>query len=97
MTNFSTALAFLLVYLAAINIITFAAFVIDKAKAVHKRWRIKESTLFGLALLGGSLGGIIGMKVARHKTRKPAFKYGLPAILLLDAAAIAYLIQSGSL
>ena len=94
MPGFDSAFPYLLAYLGTINLVTFAAFVADKAKAIRKSWRISESTLLGLAMLGGSLGGIIGMKVARHKTRKPKFKYGLPAILLIEAAGGMYLAYS---
>lgn len=90
-----TSIDILLAYLAAINAVTLIAFIADKVKAMRGSWRIKESTLLGLALLGGSLGGMVGMGAARHKIRKPAFKYGLPAMLLIHVAAILYLMQAG--
>lgn len=53
-------MSYLFIYLAAINVIAFAAMGIDKAKARAGKWRIAESTLFALAALGGALGGTLG-------------------------------------
>ncbi|KSV57991.1 hypothetical protein ASU35_14485 [Acetivibrio ethanolgignens] len=64
---------------------------IDKEKAIHGQWRIPEKTLFGIALLGGSVGSILGMEVFRHKTKHLSFRAGMPAILILQLTAI-YLI-----
>lgn len=80
----------LLVYLLAINIITFATYGIDKMKAKRNKWRISEATLLLLALCGGSLGAWAGMKVWHHKTKHLKFKYGVPAIILLQIAATMY-------
>ena len=56
-------------YLAMLNLIGFALMGIDKKRAVKKLWRIPESTLFIIALIGGSIGSIIGMRVFHHKTK----------------------------
>lgn len=80
----------LLVYLLAINIITFATYGIDKMKAKRNKWRISEATLLLLALCGGSLGAWAGMKVWHHKTKHLKFKYGVSAIILLQIAAAMY-------
>ena len=77
-----------LVYLAAVNIIGFVLFGIDKRRAVRHAWRIKESTLFITAVIGGSVGCIIGMQVFRHKTKHRKFVIGMPLILILQAAAV---------
>ena len=61
---------YLLVFILAMNIITFLAYGIDKLKAVKDRWRIPEKTLLLLGLAFGSVGGIAGMKIFHHKTRK---------------------------
>jgi len=79
-------------YLMVINLIAFAAFGIDKLKAVRDGWRISEKTLMGLAVVGGSVGALIGMKVFRHKTRKRLFRIGVPLILVAQAAAVIWLI-----
>lgn len=81
-------------YLVLINMIGFAGMGIDKRRAVKKLWRIPESTLFIIALIGGSLGSIIGMRIFHHKTRHWYFAYGMPAILFLQIAAVAALIFS---
>ncbi len=78
-------------YLAAMNIALFTLMGIDKQRAIHGQWRIAEKTLFGLALLGGSLGGILGMRTFRHKTKHASFKYGFPAILALQLVLLGWL------
>ena len=76
-----------LAYLALMNGAAFGAMGIDKWKARHDKWRIRERTLFLLAILGGSPGAILGMLLFRHKTRHWYFRYGLPAILIFQIAA----------
>ena len=78
-------------YVVLINLALFAVMGIDKYKARNGLWRIPEKTLFGLALLGGSIGGILGMKLFRHKTRHNSFKFGFPAILLLQLTLLGWL------
>lgn len=63
------------IYIISINSITFLAFGIDKFKAVHDMWRIKESVLITLMLAGGAIGSYTGMKVFHHKTTKIKFKF----------------------
>ncbi|MGN0324813.1 MAG: DUF1294 domain-containing protein [Lachnospiraceae bacterium] len=82
-------------YFLIINITGFAIMGIDKWKAKHHAWRIPENTLFIVAIIGGSLGAIIGMYTFRHKTKHWYFVYGLPAILALQIVIISYLIGSG--
>ena len=79
------------VYIFIINIIAFAVYGIDKRKAIKNRFRIKESTLFLLAILGGSIGALFGMYAFRHKTKKWYFKFGVPLILLLQIALVIYI------
>jgi uncharacterized membrane protein YsdA (DUF1294 family) len=62
---------------------------IDKYKAKKGLWRIPEKTIFLIALLGGSGGALLGMHIFRHKTKHWYFRYGLPAILMLQAALLA--------
>ena len=71
-------------YLFVINVITFAAFGLDKRKAKKRKFRIRENVLLGLALIGGSLGAMAGMFLFHHKTRKPAFRIGIPVLFLLQ-------------
>ena len=77
----------LILYYILINLIGLSAMVIDKIRAMERRFRIPESVLLILALLGGSLGCIAGMIIFRHKKRKPKFRYGLPLILILQIGA----------
>ena len=77
-------------YLLAVNAAAFILFAADKRKAVHKKWRIREFTLLGLAFAGGSAGGLLAMHVFRHKTQKTAFKIGMPLMLAGHAALMIY-------
>ena len=79
----------ILAYLFMINAAAFAAFAIDKHAAIKHKTRIREVTLFGLALAGGSIGALGGMYAFRHKTQKKAFNIGIPLILLFQAAVLA--------
>lgn len=81
-----------IIYLIAINIITFLVMGLDKWKAKRGSWRIQEATLFTLVLFGGGIGGILGMMVFHHKTKKLKFKIGFPAILIIEAAMIIYIL-----
>ena len=83
----------ILIYLAAITVVTFIVYGIDKWKAQHKRWRIPESVLLGLAVIGGSVGAWLGMQVCHHKTRHKKFKYGVPAILAAQVALAVWCLK----
>ena len=78
----------LLYYLIVINIVTFLVYGIDKWKAKQGSWRISEATLLILAVIGGCIGVLLGMKVWRHKTQHKKFKYGLPLILLAQEVQV---------
>lgn len=81
-------------YFVVVDLLGFAVMGIDKRRAVKRLWRIPESTLFIIAIIGGSLGSIIGMRFFHHKTRHWYFVYGMPAILLLQIAAVVALLNS---
>lgn len=83
----------ILIYLLLINIGGFLSMYIDKRRAVKKKWRIPEKTLFLIAIIGGSIGSILGMHLFRHKTKHWYFLYGMPCILILQI--IAALLLSG--
>lgn len=78
-------------YLILMNLIAFALYGIDKRRAKQGAWRISEYTLLLVALLGGSLGALLGMRYFRHKTRHRKFRYGIPLILLLQLGLGLYL------
>jgi len=85
-------LKYLVYYLIAINIIGFLSMFVDKVKAEHRMWRIPERTLFLIAFLLGATGSFIGMKVCRHKTLHPQFKYGIPTLIILNLIIIGYVV-----
>ena len=82
----------ILIYLAIITVVTFLVYGIDKWKAQHKRWRIPESVLLGLAAIGGSVGAWLGMQVWHHKTQHKKFKYGVSAILAAQVVVAVWLL-----
>lgn len=86
---------FVALYLTVINLTGFAVMGIDKRKAVRHLWRVRESTLFLIALLGGSVGSILGMRMFRHKTRHWYFIYGMPAILVLQILLAVFILTRG--
>ncbi len=86
----NTDLKIILLYLFAINIVAFFTFGIDKLKAKRDKWRIPESTLLSMAVLGGSIGALAGMKVWRHKTLHDKFRIGIPVIIALQIAAVVW-------
>ncbi|MCD8195602.1 MAG: DUF1294 domain-containing protein [Lachnospiraceae bacterium] len=71
-------------YFIIVNIIGFALMGIDKRKARKQQWRIPEKTLFLAAIIGGSVGTLLGMYVFHHKTRHWYFVVGMPLILILQ-------------
>lgn len=71
-------------YILFINLIAFLTIYIDKKKAINRKWRIKESSLIFLSIIGGSLGTYIGMYTFRHKIRHLKFNLGIPIIILFQ-------------
>ena len=84
MITMQTITAVGLIYLIGINLAGFIIMGVDKKRAIRGAWRISEASLFFTALLGGSLGCILGMQHFRHKTKHWYFKYGIPAILVVQ-------------
>ena len=80
-----------LIYLAVINVVTFFMYGIDKWKAKRSKWRISEATLLGMAVIGGSIGAWLGMKTWHHKTLHKKFRYGVPAIIIIQLALAGYI------
>ncbi|MBQ5975860.1 MAG: DUF1294 domain-containing protein [Bacteroidales bacterium] len=80
----------LIYYLLAVNVLTFIVYGVDKWKARSGRWRVPEATLMGLAALGGSVGAWLAMQLFRHKTQKKKFRYGVPALFVLQVAAVLF-------
>ena len=80
------------IYLLVVNFLLFLLMWYDKHEAKVGQWRISEKALFGFALIGGSLGGIMGMHIFHHKTKKWYFKYGFPIILVLQIIILIMLL-----
>ena len=76
---------------AAVSVLLLVLMGVDKRRARLHRWRVPEKALFLAALCGGSAGGLLGMLLFRHKTRKPAFVIGFPALFLAQAALVFWL------
>ena len=81
----------MVIYLSLINVTGFFLMGVDKNRAKRGAWRISEKTLFGCALLGGSMGTTIGMHVFHHKTKHWYFKYGMPLILMIQVLFMCYI------
>ena len=78
-------------YLIVINVIAFLLYGIDKEKARKGRWRISEKELILVAVIGGSVGAFFGMHFFHHKTRHWYFRYGIPAIVILQIILVTVL------
>ena len=81
-------------YLLAVNTTSFLLYGIDKYKAKNGRWRISEATLLMMAVIGGSIGAWVGMRLWHHKTMHKKFKYGIPIIIILQVALAVYLLTN---
>ena len=81
----------ILYYLLAVNIATFLLYGIDKYKAKKSKWRISEVTLLTMAAIGGSIGAWAAMRLWHHKTMHKKFKYGIPVMIIMQIALVAYL------
>ena len=80
-------------YLPAVNLAAFVLMGMDKRRARRGEWRISEKALFLPAVLGGAPGGVLGMQMFRHKTRHWYFRWGFPALLVLQAGLALWLLQ----
>lgn len=77
----------MLLYLLIVNAAAFALMLADKIKAKKNMWRIPEKVLFLAAIIGGSIGSLLGMYLFRHKTKHFSFIFGLPLILAIQVLA----------
>ena len=93
MITMQTITAIGLIYLIGINLAGFIIMGVDKKRAIRGAWRILVVSLFLSALLGGSLGCILGMQHFRHKTKHWYFKYGMPAILVVQVLLFVLLFR----
>ena len=79
-------------YLLLVNLAAFLVMGADKRRAKRGSWRISEKALFLPALLGGALGGVLGMRTFRHKTKHWYFRLGFPLLLVLQAVLLGWLV-----
>ena len=80
------------IYLVCVNLLGLVLMFSDKQRAIRRHWRIPERVLFLTAILGGSLGSLLGMWLFRHKTKHWYFVLGMPLILIVQSVAALILI-----
>jgi uncharacterized membrane protein YsdA (DUF1294 family) len=90
-----SAVAFILRYVFVVNAVGFAIFAWDKRQAKEKRWRVAESKLLLVALLGGTPAAFVACRLFRHKTRKPNFMNRLRAVAVLQVLALVWILVRG--
>ena len=83
-------------YLVIVNIATAIIYGWDKLCAIQHWWRVPEITLLGIAIIGGSIGALLGMRIFHHKTLHLKFKYVVPVILMLQMASLVWLHTMGN-
>ena len=77
-------------YLIVLNLVGFFIMLVDKKRAIKNQWRISEKALIVISIIGGSIGMLAGMSTFRHKTKHKKFTIGIPVILVIQVAILAY-------
>ena len=77
-------------YLIVLNLVGFFIMLVDKKRAIKNQWRISEKALICISIIGGSIGMLAGMSTFRHKTKHKKFTIGIPVILIIQVAILAY-------
>ena len=90
MPNFNYKII-IVIYMVIMSIIGFASMGIDKKRAINKKWRTPEKTLFIIAFLGGAAGSVLGMHIFKHKTKHMKFVIFMPLFLVLQIAALLFI------
>ncbi|MGG2466722.1 DUF1294 domain-containing protein [Paraclostridium bifermentans] len=80
------------IYFLIISCISFLLMCIDKQRAIKHEWRIPESTLMTLSLIGGSIGTYLGMYTFRHKTKHTKFTIGVPICIIINIVLYYFLV-----
>lgn len=83
------------IYMLIMSVIDFFLMLIDKRRARRRQYRIPERVLFGVALLGGCVGGYIGMQLLHHKTKHAKFAVGLPILIVVHIVIFIALMYAG--
>jgi uncharacterized membrane protein YsdA (DUF1294 family) len=78
-------------YVIIVNFCGFFVMRLDKRRAEQAQWRIPESSLFLVAVLGGSIGIYLGMQLFRHKTKRATFRFGIPIFFFLQIAIATFI------
>jgi len=78
------------IYLLGINLLAFILYGIDKRRAIKDKWRIPESTLLGIAIVGGAVGAWTAMQLFRHKTKHWTFRLLVPAFFVLHVVVLGF-------
>lgn len=81
----------IILFLIGVNAMAFILMGIDKQKAIKHKYRIPERTFWGLAILGGAVGALLGMKRFRHKTKHRLFILGMPTLIVIHITLLVYL------
>lgn len=81
----------IILFLIGVNAMAFILMGIDKQKAIRHKYRIPERTFWGLAILGGAVGALLGMKRYRHKTKHRLFILGMPTLIVIHITLLVYL------
>lgn len=84
----------IIIYMLIVNLLAFIIMFIDKRKAIKNEWRISEKFLIIIAIIGGSVGELIGMYVFHHKTKKLKFSIGVPVIIIAQIILIIYILSN---
>lgn len=83
----------LFIMYSLVSAITFLAYAQDKSAAQHNRWRTKESTLHGLALIGGWPGALLAQKFLRHKSSKASFQRVFWVTVVVNVLVVGWLMS----
>lgn len=81
----------LIIYVIVVNFVAFVLYGIDKWKAIHNRWRIRESVLIAIAAFGGAIGALLSMYTFKHKIRKKKFFISVPFFVVVWIVLCGYL------
>ena len=81
----------IIIYFVTVNLFGFASMGIDKYRAQNHKWRISEAMLFFYAIIGGSIGSLVGMRFFRHKTKHKLFTIGIPIVLIIQIILVIFL------
>ena len=83
----------IVIYFAAVNLISFFVCLYDKTAAKKHKGRIRERTLFLLCALGGSPLMFMTMITIRHKTNHKRFMLGIPLIMVIQSVILILILK----